>query len=80
MKNGYPTWKALRQNLHLWYENGKWQVGYRYEPDYDGDLMLDVDHTSNTFADCPELVESWSSFSIYGGDISVEITAIKSGK
>ena len=82
MKNGYPMWKDLWQQKSLWYESGKWQVGY--ETDYDGDFMFMVDSTSNTFADCPELVESWSpSFSSYVGTSSVEITcrtAIKPGK
>ena len=79
MKNGYPMWKALRQERYqIWYESGKWQVGY--EADYDGNLMLNVDYASNTFGDCPELVESWSSFSNYSWTYSIEITAFKSGK
>ena len=85
MKNGYPMWIDLWQEKMLWYENGKWKVGDELDMDYyrfDDDVSL-VDATSNTFADCPELVESWSSFSNYGGTSSVEITcrtAIKSGK
>ena len=80
MKNGYPMWKGLMQDRYqIWYNNGKWRVGYK--PDNEVDYMLgNVHYTSNTFADCPELVESWSIFSNYSGNTSVEITAIKSGK
>ena len=82
MKNGLPIWEDLWQQRSLWYENGKWKVGY-LDIDYDGDSISIVDVESNTFNDCPELVESWSSFFNYGGTSSVEMTcrtAIKSGK
>ena len=82
MKNGYPMWKDLWQQRSLWYENGKWKVGY-LDIEYGDESTSIVDSTSNTFEYCPELVGSWSSFFNYGGTSSVEIicrTAIKSGK
>ena len=82
MKNGYPMWKDLWQQRSLWYENGKWKVGY-LDIEYGDESTYIVDSTSNDFSTCPESVESWSSFFNYGGTRTVEITcrtAIKSGK
>ena len=53
-KNGYPTWTEWWGSRSIWYENGKWQVGHKMDMDM-------VQYTSNTFADCPDLVESWST-------------------
>ena len=52
--NGYPEWENLVDELSLWHENGFW-------------LMGDMDKAhfeSDTFPDCPELVENWSSLAI----------------
>ena len=56
--NGYPVWQDSWEELSLWHENGFWLMGE----------MEMVHYKSDTFADCPELVENWSSFSI--GDMS----------
>ena len=54
-KNGHPTWTELWGRHSIWYENGKWQVGHLM------DTYTMVQYTSNTSADCPDLVESWST-------------------
>ena len=55
--NGYPMWTNLwEEPTFLWYENGVWYMGE----------MDKVDYVSDTFADCPELVESWTSLSNEG--------------
>ena len=60
--NGYPMWSYLGEEYFLWHENGTnpgssvWYMGE----------MDSVDYVSNTFADCPELVESWTSLSSGG--------------
>ena len=60
-KNGYPTWTELWGGHSIWYENGKWQVGHETDMDMVQLEVPLVQYTSNTFADCPDLVESWST-------------------
>ena len=49
--NGYPVWQDSWEELSLWHENGFWLMGE----------MEMVHYKSETFADCPELVESWTT-------------------
>jgi hypothetical protein len=55
--NGYPmwtdSWEGPEEPTFLWHENGVWYMGE----------MEKVDYVSDTFADCPELIESWTSLS-----------------
>ena len=64
--NGNPVWQDSMQELWIWHgtPNGFW-------------LMGDMDKAhfeSDTFPDCPELVENWSSLAI--GDIIYSIEKI----
>ena len=83
-KNGYPVWNDLFGEHSIWYEKGKWREGILPKissQGVDGYNPKMVYHyfTSDTFADCPESVESWSGYTDLKGDWTKAVVEIKSG-
>ena len=84
-KNGYPVWRDLFKEHSIWYEKGKWREGILprdlgqnnvdgHDPNFEYNFF-----TSDTFADCPESVESWSGYTDLKGDWTKAIAEIKGG-
>ena len=77
-QNGYPVWKDLFEEHSIWYENGKWKEGILSKGAVQNNVLYRY-FTSDTSADCPESVESWSGYTDLHGDWTKSVADIKSG-
>ena len=77
-QNGYPVWHDLFEEHSIWYENGMWKEGILSKGNIQNKVLYQY-FTSNTSADCPESVESWSDYIDFNGDWAKSVADIKSG-
>ena len=77
-QNGYPVWHDLFEEHSIWYENGKWKEGILSKGNIQNKVLYQY-FTSNTSADCPESVESWSDYTDFHGNWAKSVADIKSG-
>ena len=56
-------WRDSRKERSLWHEDGVWYMSDMNMVDYATAVdEMALEYASDTFADCPELVENWIGF------------------